>query len=143
MSRETGYVGGFALLLAVTVSGCMSTARYVSVNQDSGIVAIPHNDNSWPTYNRNQAEELMAKKCPQGYVIEREEEVVVGQTQHVNTNTDRKGDALLAALQIAPVTEQTHQTTSVEDKTEWRIWFRARQAGELTPPVQGEAKKSG
>src|SRR5947209_14583421 len=41
--------------------------------------AIPSNTNSWPTYHRKSAEELMAKKCPNGYVIDSEGEVVVGQ----------------------------------------------------------------
>ena len=63
--------------LLVGLGGCAS-ARYVAVDADGGIVAIPNNTNCWPTYNRKAAEELMRQKCPQGYVIDREGEAVVG-----------------------------------------------------------------
>jgi hypothetical protein len=102
--------------------GC-SEARLVSCAPTGGVVAIPNNSNTWPCYHHKHAEELIREQCPQGYVIDKEEEVVVGTTEHVHTDTDRKGDPLLAALKIAPVNETTHQTTTVEEKKEWRIYF--------------------
>jgi hypothetical protein len=106
-------------------TGC-NAARYVTLEQNGGIVAIPSNSNTWPYYHRSKAEELMAKRCPQGYVVEGEEEVVVGQTQYVDTNTEKSGDPVLAALHVALVNEHTKQTTTYQNQTEWRIRFRGK-----------------
>ncbi len=106
--------------------GCMQ-ARYVLLEADGGAIAIPHNSNAWPCYFRDQAETLMKARCPQGYLIEREEEVVVGQTVHTDTDTESSGAPLIgidlkksgASLNaLGPVTEQSRQTTSYTDKTE-------------------------
>jgi hypothetical protein len=48
--------------------GC-SQVRLVRDAPDGGVVAIPNNTNQWPTYYRNRAEQLMKRKCPEGYVI--------------------------------------------------------------------------
>ena len=71
-----------AVLLVATVSGCAgggSSARMIQSTRDGGIVAIPSNSNSWPNNYRGHAERLMAMKCPEGYEIVSEQEVVVGQ----------------------------------------------------------------
>jgi hypothetical protein len=74
---------------------------------------------------------------PQGYVIDREQEVVVGQTHSTNTNTETSGNATLAALHVAPVTQETHETVTSTDQTEWRIWFHAKDApAAVAAPVQ-------
>lgn len=123
--------------------GCASSARLVTVEPGGGVVAIPSNSNAWPSYNRKGAEELMRQQCPGGYVIDHEQEVVVGQVQQTNVNTDRKGDPLLAALHVAPVTENTQQTTSYTDKTEWRIWFHAVGAQPVAVPPKGPIVQTG
>lgn len=48
--------------------GC-SQVRLIRGTPDGGVISIPNNSNQWPTFYRNQAESLMQKKCPQGYVI--------------------------------------------------------------------------
>ena len=58
-------------------------------NQDYGVVAIPGNYNSWPLKYRESAEELMAEHFPAGYVIDHEEEYVVGQTTRQRSNLIR------------------------------------------------------
>lgn len=58
----------FVLLASALASGC-SQVRLVRATADGGIVAIPNNSNQWPTYYRRRAEELMQRKCPEGYVI--------------------------------------------------------------------------
>jgi hypothetical protein len=113
--------------LTAGVCGC-NNARMVRWDGATGVVAIPNNDNSWPAHNREHAEELMKERCPRGYQIVSEEEVVVGQVQHTHVNTDRTGDPTLAALHIAPVSTRTNETTTTEDKKEWRITFRANDA---------------
>jgi hypothetical protein len=70
-----------AVLLLAAVSGCAGggSARMIQSTRDGGIVAIPSNSNSWPNNYRDHAERLMAMKCPEGYEIVSEQEVVVGQ----------------------------------------------------------------
>jgi hypothetical protein len=112
--------GAFGLLFSL-LTGCAS-ARYVRLDGNEGVVAIPSNTEA----NRKKATELMSQKFPQGYEIIHEEEVVTGTTAVTQTNTDRKGDPILAALHIAPVQETTNQATTYHDQKEWRIWFRSK-----------------
>lgn len=130
MSKRSGCLGVLGLACAVALTGC-GGARYVSVEDSGGIVAIPRNTDTWPEHYRAKADELMLKKCPQGYVIDHEEEVVTGTTQRTHTNTNTTGDPTLAALHIAPVKHETEQSTDYVNHTEWRIWFHAKGA---TPP---------
>jgi len=66
---------------ATILVGCQS-ARYVLKEPDRGVVAIPVSALNWPVNHRKAAEKLMADHFPEGYVIDREEEVVVGQRTH-------------------------------------------------------------
>jgi hypothetical protein len=114
------------LFLAGTV-GC-SSARYVMQDQFGGVVAIPSNTNSWPTNYRDEAEKLMREKCPQGYVIEREEEVTVGQTTTSKTNNDTKSYDVPGGRRSPSgtvTTTTTDRSVAVQDKTEYRITFHA------------------
>jgi hypothetical protein len=94
----------------------------------NGVVAIPHNDDTWPEHNREHAEALMKEKCPRGYTVVSEEEVVVGQVQHTQANSDH----------IAPGLRRTTESTSTEDKKEFRITFRSADAPApvVTAPVR-------
>ncbi|NBO92689.1 MAG: hypothetical protein EBV06_10335 [Planctomycetia bacterium] len=64
---------------ALLATGCIGMARYVEVRPDGGVVSIPSNTNFWPTYHRDAAAKLMADKCPNGYTITEEREIVVGE----------------------------------------------------------------
>jgi hypothetical protein len=130
--RQCPWMGVLCAALA-GLCGC-SQARLVTRDAEGGVVAIPANTNSWPCYYRNHAEELMKQESPGGYVVTKEEEVVVGTTQHTQVNTERQGDNVLAALHIAPVTEHTNQTTSYVDSKEWRISFHKKDAPPATGP---------
>jgi hypothetical protein len=129
----------------VVLSGC-STARFVQVGQDGGVVAISNNSNRWPTYNRDRAMALIKEKCPNGYEIVAEEEVVTGQVAHTNstTNTQEAPAVVLGganssngssrssgsfgsiAIPVGTAQQDTVQTTSYSDVTEWRITYRAK-----------------
>jgi hypothetical protein len=109
------------------------TARHVTVDSTGGCLAIPTNSNDWPTYYRQKAEDLITAKCPNGYVIEREAEVVTGQTVTTNTTTDSTpppvvgvplGPDGIALASFGPTTDHIRHTTNVQDRTEWRIWYR-------------------
>jgi hypothetical protein len=116
-----------AVLLIVAASGCGTSARLVQTTPDGGIVAIPKNDNGWPYRYRETAEKLMAEKCPNGYEIVGEGEVVVGKRNTIGANNTMPSGSPIG-------------TPGTQDKTEWRITFRAKPpaaalAGPLpTPP---------
>ena len=62
-------------LLTASVCGCLAV-RIVDETPVGGVVVMPNNSDQWPTYYRNRAQYLMKQKCPDGYVIVREEEFV-------------------------------------------------------------------
>jgi hypothetical protein len=129
--------------------GCGS-ARFVQVDGDGGVVAIRNNSNVWPTYYRDKADALIRQRCPAGYEIVREEEIVTGQVADTDTQSntrqsptlllggtdsdrtksnrgDYRSEALGAIAIPTGETEQTtHQTTHYRDVTEWRISYRKK-----------------
>lgn len=113
-----------ALVLALAgVMGCTSTARMVQGTPDGGTVAIPSNSNFWPCYHRDEAERLMARKCPNGYEIVKEEEVVTGKQATTSESVDRSTDK----AKTGPRERTTTSTvTTMKDQTEYRITFRAK-----------------
>jgi hypothetical protein len=74
----------------------------------------------FPTFYRNQADELMKKHFPQGYTIEREEAVPIGTVTTVHTDTD--------ALHFGPflVDQTSKSTTTTQPWTEWHITYRPK-----------------
>lgn len=132
---------------AITGMGGCGKARLVEVSQQGGVVAIPSNTNSWPHYYRNQAEELIKQKCPNGYEIVQEEEFVTGQVARTDsrTKTDRAptldlgrfhndaeesegSSTSLAGLSIplGKTRQETHETTNYTDLKEYRIYYRPK-----------------
>jgi hypothetical protein len=114
------------VLVLAGVSGCGS-ARMIQSGPDGGVVAIPSNSNSWPCRYRESAEKLMAQKCPNGYEILKEEEVVVGQRSTTAAQTITPA----GYKDNSPTT--TAVITSTNAETEYRITFRTRQP--LPPPT--------
>ena len=134
MNRKPWMV--LVFLLSMIAAGC---ARQVVRTADFGVVAMPSNTNLvWPFDYRNQAEGMMGSHFPEGYVVEREEETVVGQT--VDTQQDHTTNQLFPALwpfNIETGTTQTTQTTS--DNTEWRIYYRRAGRSQLSERRRPEA----
>jgi hypothetical protein len=98
--------GRLLCLLAVfALTGC-GTARVVSRDSYGGVVAMPENNNNWPYRYRDKAIELIKDDCPHGYVIAKEEEVVIG-----TMTTDHTPS------------ESTH-TTETRNRTEYRIYYK-------------------
>jgi hypothetical protein len=117
------------LLALVAASGC-GGARFVSVTPNGGVVAVPSNTNSWPFHYRDSAEKLMAEKCPNGYVIDKEEAVVVGQKTVHRENSDTNVTDVPGQKKRPPSTLTRSATTDVTetvDQTEWRITFHAKE----------------
>jgi hypothetical protein len=120
-----------AVLLLVSVSGCGS-ARMIQSVPDGGVVAIPSNTNSWPCKYRDHADKLMAMKCPNGYDVVREEEVVVG----VKTTTAEVSNRVAqAGYKDNPEQTTTSVVTTTRPQKEYRITFRSRQPAPLPVPV--------
>jgi hypothetical protein len=97
---------------ALLLAGC-ATARLVLVEPGGGAVAIRRNT----PQNREQASALMARQCPRGFDIVREEEVVTGErvTREYNTEYDRIREELRT-------TEEQRTRTDVE----WRITYTCK-----------------
>jgi hypothetical protein len=114
-----------AALLLAAVTGCGS-ARLIHATPDGGVVAIPSNSNTWPMKYRDEAEKLMARRCPNGYDIVDEGEVVVGKKSTTNEAIDRTGPKNSGSGQSDQTT--ISKVTTVSDQTEYRITFRSRDA---------------
>jgi hypothetical protein len=101
------------LAVLAGLSGCASPAKYVSKDSQtaSGVVAIPANTDTWPTYNRRAALALIEKHVGPNFEIIEEREVATGQrttnNQQVNGN-------------------QAFGETTTQDVTEWRIAYRKK-----------------
>lgn len=146
---DGAFLCGGLILASVDLSGCAG-ARHVQVDKDGGVVAIPSNTNAWPTYYRDKAEALIRQKCPNGYVIEREEEAVTGTVMHTNGQTrTRETPSLLLggteeqtvkrgnrertsasigalAIPLGDVEQHSEQTTTAQNLSEWRIVYRTK-----------------
>jgi hypothetical protein len=126
-------LAGAALLLVAGLSGCAGP-RFIAQDQYGGVIAMPSHSDYWPTHYLTKAREMMAAKCPQGYHIEHEEEVVVGESVIGQDSTDTQTRDIPGQknrnLQLT-TTQTTHSTTS-QPITEYRITFRAN-----TIPVMG------
>jgi len=104
---------GIATAAVALLVGCMAPARFVVVEPKGGAVAIFRNT---PAY-REKAAALMQQKCPGGYDIVREEEVVTGErvTKERSLEFDR-------IREEARTTEERRTRPTVE----WRITFTCR-----------------
>ena len=119
------------LLTITLLTGCASS-RYVMKDAEYGVVSIPSNS-TWPLNHREKAHELMQQHFPNGYSIEREEEVVVGTStsSHGNLNGHVHGEN-------SPITSyhgSSSEFSSTRDETEWRITYR-RDPNGIRAPVQ-------
>lgn len=68
----------------------------------------------------------MSQRCPNGYEIDFEGEIVTGQVAHTTTDTETSRRRTLLGIQVAPQRETSNQTTQFVDQKEWRIWFRPK-----------------
>jgi hypothetical protein len=109
-----------AVLLALLgACGCASP-RFVSVGPEGGTIAMPSNS----TYFHNQALKMLDEKYPNGYVIDHEGEVVVGQ---VTTRETTSHEVAFG--------REVDRRTVVHDKTEWQITFHPKGVTPTTPAV--------
>jgi hypothetical protein len=123
-----------ALLVVGALAGCGGGARLVQGGGDGGgVVAIPANNNTWPFHYREKAEKMMTERCPNGYVVMEEKEVVVGQKTIRRASTDTNTTDLPGTRRQPPgslTTSTTTNTTETVPETEYRITFRPKQPGE-------------
>lgn len=109
--------------------GCQ-TARYVRKDGAYGEVAIPSNSNSWPYYNRDQAEKLMTQHFPEGYEVDVEEEAVIGQKTDYSENGSGAGVPIRIGrnMGIGVGIGNKTGTATTTNKTEWRFRYRRKNA---------------
>lgn len=132
MTRTRGILGA-ALLALVGGGGCLETAHYVTLDANGGVVGLPGPTDHWPTNNRKAAEELMKQKCPQGYVVDREQETPIGQT----TTENSAGNHASLSSQVFGIGSES-RTTETHPINEWQITFH----GQPTDPRPAAAANS-
>lgn len=94
-------------LLFLSMWGC-ATARYVMIEGGNGVIAIPANID----LHRQRAYELMEAHCSGGFVIDREEEAVIGSETSGSSDSYEEENGS---------SQWFSESTTVE--TEWRIHF--------------------
>jgi hypothetical protein len=112
-------LAGMALVAAL--SGCASPARYIERSGDTGVVAIPANTDSFPSYNRSEAVALIHKHVGPNFEIVEEREVATGKRTQ---NDQQKHEDLFNAQHV-------QNTTTTQDLTEWRIAYRKKAPGSI------------
>lgn len=128
-----------ASLVLAAAAGCGTTARYVSQQGDSGVVAIPQNSNAWPTNYRQDAESLIRQHVGPDYEIVDEREVVTGSNtlnnQHVNVQQTSNGrDPALPGVSGL----QTGSSVT-RDVKEWQITYRRKMGQPVGIPAPGSS----
>lgn len=116
------------LLLAcayLSAAGC-GGARYVVKEANGGIVAIPYNGNAWPMYYRDKADKLMADHFPEGFVVEREEEAVIGQRTEYSQNNNGVILPVGKKPTVGLAVGGTSGAATTTNQTEWRLYYRRR-----------------
>ena len=116
-------------------TGCQSV-RVVSTGESGGVIAIPANTDMWPFRYRSKAEALLAQKCPEGYIIELEEEFVTGQTTNVQEN--HRQDERQISKRASFTVDSTNTTATTSDVKEWRIHYRKKTADEEEDEAETE-----
>jgi hypothetical protein len=118
-------VFGVAALVA-GLSGCASPARYVERTGDSGVIAIPANTDTFPSYNRSEAMALIQKHVGGSFEILEEREVATGK-RTLNDQQVNNEQTWNSSNPLLPANKQTVQnTTTTQDVTEWRIAYRKK-----------------
>ena len=86
--------------------GC-GAARFVAVDGNGGVIALPANNES----SREKAVKMMNEKCPGGFLIDHEEEAQVGTVTSSSTSYG---------------TYAVHGSQTTRAETEWRITFHCK-----------------
>lgn len=111
------------VLASLTLTGC-SSARQVSKDSESGVIAIPSSSSS---KHREKAQELMTAHFPEGYEIVKEEEVVIGKTTNWEKKEGRgfthEGDGFQVEFSAGGRGNTRGESTTI-DKTEYRLYYR-------------------
>lgn len=124
------------VLVASTLAGC-GFVREVKRTPTGGEIAIRGRTSG----TEKEASDLMNARCPGGYDILEEGEVVVGQ----QTITQSQGQGTVTQTRsgrITTVNTYNQGTSSTQNTTEWRILYQCKGAGPTpgaAPPAESPA----
>jgi|GEM_PF-1264022 len=109
----------FVALVALATAACYPVREVRRTATGGELALLANNDGS-----REEAGKLMTARCPNGYDILEEGEVVVGQVSRTDTqaNTEQRRGFYNQPTQQTNAT----QTTTTEDKREWRILYQCK-----------------
>lgn len=100
-----------AAAVVAGLSGCQSPARYVDMQADAGVVAIPADSDVWPTYYRTRALEKIREHVGANYEIIGQGEVPTGKT---TINSQQMSNDRISGV------------TTTQDTKEWQIAYRKK-----------------
>ena len=103
-------------------SGCHN-ARYVQRDNTRGVVAIPANTNGFPKY-RDQAAKLMLEHFPDGFIVDKEQEVVIGEKTRHESSDD--SDIVQVGNDVVTKSGSSSGSTTTLPETEYRIYYRRK-----------------
>lgn len=129
MSRSAVLVA-FAVA-AAGLSGCASPARVIEHDAAKVVVAVPDNTNAWPFYYQDAAKEAAAFYLPEP-VETTVRRVKVGEQTTTAADSTRKERSFSDVISSTSI-------TSVSDKYEYHIEYRANSRFPSPPPPGGPA----
>jgi hypothetical protein len=120
-----------AIVIALALSsGCNpSYIREVRRTQTGGEIALTNSDSYSLPFAQEQAKQAMTARCPMGYDVLEEGEVVVGQ-QTSATTTEQKGGIFTGPSQTT--------TATTANRNEWHIKYQCKVAP-AAPAAPGSA----
>jgi len=122
-----------AAVVAAAGMGC-TNARYVQKTSDEGVVAVSDHSDVWPTYNKTNANKLIAEHVGSDYEIIEEREVSTG-TATTNVQDTKREATVNSQIPFLPAErETTTKTTTAKNLTEIHIHYRKRMPGTPVSP---------
>jgi hypothetical protein len=128
---KRGIAVAFVLVVALT-GGCAGQARYVEKKVDSGIVAVPSNNDMWPFHYRQQAKALIEQHVGPNYEIVSQGEVQTGQITRNEQTTTTDPTANRKNPNQTGERQTTVGSVLTQNTTEWQIVYR-RLPGPMVP----------
>ena len=123
------------LVVILGLSGCSSPARYIERSGDTGVVAIPANTDTFPTYNRSEAVALIQKHV--GPTSRSSRNARSRSAAHVNDQQVNNEQTWNSTNPILPANKQTVQNaTTTQDVNEYRIMYRKKAPVAQTPAME-------
>jgi hypothetical protein len=131
MMSRTALLGMFAFAVA-GLTGCTTPAHMIRHDQNSVVVAVPDNTNTWPYYHQDAAKEEAARYVSNPMLVSSSRVKVGEQTTNTQDMTRRELGGQNDKPKFGEVTTSSN-TTTVSDKYEHHLVFQSGSAFRVSP----------